>query len=70
MVTDSSMPFAAGGQRVDRRSVPPSEPYPWTAEISNAITPIVADVVVGKTSVAEGTTKMQAAAEKILAEYK
>jgi sorbitol/mannitol transport system substrate-binding protein len=69
MVTESSMPFAAAANESIAK-VPPSEPYPWTAEISNAITPIIADVVVGKTSVEDGTQQMQAAAEKILAEYK
>ncbi len=69
MVTDSSMPFATAAND-SIAAVPPSEPYPWTAEISNAITPIVADVMVGKTPVPQGTQQMQAAAEKILAEYK
>jgi multiple sugar transport system substrate-binding protein len=69
MVTESSMPFAAAANESITK-VPPSEPYPWTAEISNAITPIIADVVVEKTSVEDGTQQMQAAAEKILAEYK
>jgi multiple sugar transport system substrate-binding protein len=69
MVTESSMPFAAAANESIAK-VPPSEPYPWTAEISNAITPIIADVVVGKTSVEDGTQQMQAAAENILAEYK
>jgi multiple sugar transport system substrate-binding protein len=69
MVTENSMPFAAAANESIAK-VPPSEPYPWTAEISNAITPIVANVVVGKTPVAQGTQQMQAAAEKILAEYK
>ena len=69
MVTESSMPFAAAANE-SIANVPPSEPYPWTAEISNAITPIVADVVVGKTSIADGTQQMQAAGVKVLAEYK
>jgi sorbitol/mannitol transport system substrate-binding protein len=69
MVSDSSMPFAAAANESIAK-VPPSEPYPWTAEISNAITPIVANVVLGKTSVQDGMTKMQAEADKILAEYK
>jgi sorbitol/mannitol transport system substrate-binding protein len=69
MVTDSSMPFAAAANESIAK-VPPSEPYPWTAEISNAITPIVANVVLGKTSVEDGMAKMQAEADKILAEYK
>jgi multiple sugar transport system substrate-binding protein len=69
MVTESSMPFATAANE-SIAGVPPSEPYPWTAEISNAITPLIADVVVGKTSVEDGTQQMQAAADKILAEYK
>jgi sorbitol/mannitol transport system substrate-binding protein len=69
MVTESSMPFAAAANE-SIAHVPPSEPFPWTAEISNAITPIVGNVVTGKTPVAQGTQQMQAAAEKILAEYK
>jgi multiple sugar transport system substrate-binding protein len=69
MVTDSSMPFAAAANESIAK-VPPSEAYPWTAEISNAITPMVADVVLGKTSVQDGMAQMQDAATKILAEYK
>jgi multiple sugar transport system substrate-binding protein len=69
MVTESSMPFAKAANE-SIAGVPPSEPYPWTAEISNAITPIVADVLVDKTSVKDGTKQMQAAAEKILADSK
>jgi multiple sugar transport system substrate-binding protein len=68
MVTESSMPFATAANE-SIANVPPSEPYPWTALISNAITPIVADVVVGKTSVEDGTKKMQAAGEKVMAEF-
>jgi len=69
MVTESSMPFATAANE-SIAGVPPSEPYPWTASISNAITPMIADVVVGKTSIEDGTQQMQAAAEKILAESK
>ena len=69
MVTDDSMPFAAAANE-SIAGVPPSEPFPWTAEISNAITPIIADVLLEKSSVEDGMAKMQAAADKILAEYK
>jgi sorbitol/mannitol transport system substrate-binding protein len=69
MVTDSSMPFATAANE-SIAGVPPSEPYPWTAEISNAITPLIADVLVGKTSVADGMKKMQAAGVKVMAAYK
>ena len=69
MVTDDSMPFAAAANE-SIAGVPPSEPHPWTAPISNAITPIVANVLLEKTSVEAGMAEMQAAAEKVLAEYK
>jgi multiple sugar transport system substrate-binding protein len=69
MVTEDSMPFAAAANE-SIAAVPPSEPYPWTASISNAITPIVANVLTGKATVAQGTQQMQAAGEKVLAEYK
>jgi sorbitol/mannitol transport system substrate-binding protein len=69
MVTDTSMPFATAAND-SIAGVPPSEPYPWTAEISNAITPLVADVLVGKTSVDDGMKKMQAAGVKVMAQYK
>ncbi len=68
MVTDDSMPFAAAAND-SIAGVPPSEPYPWTAEISNAITPIIANVLLEKTPVQAGMAEMQAAAEKVLAEY-
>lgn len=69
MVTDDSMPFAAAAND-SIAGVPPSEPHPWTAPISNAITPIVANVLLEKTPVEAGMAQMQAAAEKVLAEYK
>jgi multiple sugar transport system substrate-binding protein len=69
MVTEDSMPFAAAANE-SIAAVPPSEPYPWTAEISNAITPLVGNVLVGKIPVEQGTQRMQAAAEKVLTEYK
>lgn len=69
MVTEGSTPFATAAND-SIASVPPAESYEWTAAVSVAITPIVANVVVGKTTVADGTQQMQAAAEKILAEYK
>ena len=69
MVKEDSMPFATAAND-SIAGVPPSEPYPWTAPISNAITPIVADVLIGKKSVQDGMAAMQAAAEKVLAEYK
>lgn len=47
----------------------PSTPQAWTAPVSNAILPIIGDVVVGKTSVEDGQAQMQAAAEEVMAGY-
>ncbi|MGJ9411199.1 ABC transporter substrate-binding protein [Aeromicrobium sp. CF4.19] len=68
-VTDDSSPYAAAATESLGAS-PPAEPYPWTSQISNEITPIVAEVVLGRTSVDDGAQRMQAAADKILAEYR
>jgi multiple sugar transport system substrate-binding protein len=69
MVSEDSSPYAAAANEAIA-NVPPAEPYPWTSEISNAITPIIGSVILGRTSVADGTKQMQAAATQILAEYK
>lgn len=47
----------------------PSKPQPWTAPVSNAVLPIIGDVIVGKTSVEDGQTQMQAAAEAVMQKY-
>ncbi|MGH3518311.1 MAG: ABC transporter substrate-binding protein [Haloechinothrix sp.] len=69
MVTEDSSPYAAAAND-SIKGAPPAEPYPWTSEISNQITPVVASVLLGRTSVADGTKKMQKIAEKILADYR
>jgi sorbitol/mannitol transport system substrate-binding protein len=69
MVSDSSSPYAAAAN-VAIKGAPAPEPYPWTAPVSNAITPIIASVVLGKTSVDSGLSQMQDAATKILADSK
>jgi multiple sugar transport system substrate-binding protein len=66
MVEDSSSPYAAAAN-VSITSAPPAEPYPWTAEVSNKITPIIANVVLGKTTVDDGLTQMQQAATAAIA---
>lgn len=69
IVTEDSGPYAAAAiGAID--NAPPAEPYPWTSQISNEITPVVASVILGKTSVEEGTRKMQDIATRILAQYK
>lgn len=69
MVSEDSSPYAAAANEAIT-NVPPAEPYPWTSEISLAITPIIANVVLGKTSVENGAETMQDQATKILATYK
>ena len=69
IITPSSSPYAAAASDSIKKA-PPAEPYPWTSQISNAITPIVADVMLDKTSVDAGLAQMQDAATKILAQYK
>lgn len=69
MVTDDSSPYAAAANASIQKA-PPAEPYAWTSEISVAITPIIGSVILGKTSVEDGTQQMQQAATEILADYK
>ncbi|NIK61585.1 ABC transporter substrate-binding protein [Kribbella shirazensis] len=66
MVSESSSPYAAAANDAIKNA-PPAEPYPWTSQISNDIRPVVADVLLGKTSVDQGTRQMQQIATKILA---
>lgn len=69
MVTSKNSPYAAAANQ-SIANVPPAEPYPWTADISNQITPIVGNVILGKATPAQGTQQMQSIATKILAKYK
>jgi sorbitol/mannitol transport system substrate-binding protein len=46
------------------------EVQPWLPPINNATLAIVTEVVTGKTSVEDGQKEMQAAAEKVMADYK
>jgi sorbitol/mannitol transport system substrate-binding protein len=45
------------------------EVQPWLPPINNATLPIVTEIITGKTSVEAGQKKMQAAAEKVLADF-
>ena len=67
-VSDDSGPYAAAANDAITNA-PPAEPYPWTARISTAITPVVASVVLGQTAPADGQAQMQQIATDILAEY-
>lgn len=69
MVTDDSSEYAAAANEAIG-SAPPAEPYPWISQISNKITPIIADVILGNTSAEAGAKKMQEVAESVLADYR
>jgi sorbitol/mannitol transport system substrate-binding protein len=45
------------------------ETQPWIPPLSAAITPLITEVITGKTSVEAGQKKMQAAAEKVMADF-
>ena len=68
MVTEQNSPYAAAAnESID--TAPPTEPYPWTAQISNDTLPVVANVMVGELTVEEGTRQMQDIATRILSSY-
>lgn len=64
---DSSLYAAAANDAID--NAPPAEPYPWTAPIANETLPVVASVLLGTTSVQDGTAQMQQIATEVLARY-
>ena len=47
MVSDPAAAYAAAANE-SIAAAPPAEPYPWTADVSNAITPIIANVISGR----------------------
>ena len=69
IVTGGSSPYAAAA-RESIAKAPPAEPYPWTSRISTQVTPVIASVVTGKTSIPDGLAQMQQIADRILSEYK
>lgn len=68
-VSDTSSPYAAAA-RVSLGKAPAIEPNPWTAQVLTGIRPIVTAVLLGTTSIPDGTAQMQQVATKILATYK
>ena len=68
MVTEQNSPYAAAANE-SIANAPPTEPYPWTAQISNDTLPVVANVMLGKVSVEQGTSQMQDIATRILSRY-
>ncbi|GAA2023301.1 extracellular solute-binding protein [Pseudokineococcus marinus] len=57
----------AASEAID--NAPPAEPFPWTAPISNETRPVIAEVVLGQTSVEDATARMQQIATDVLAQY-
>lgn len=64
---DSSLYARAANETIE--NVPPSEPYPWTAEVTNAITPVIASIFLETVSVEDGLAQMQQVSEDVLAGY-
>ncbi|HET9872828.1 MAG TPA: extracellular solute-binding protein [Propionibacteriaceae bacterium] len=46
------------------------DPGPWSPPVTNATLPVIADVITGRISIADGQAKAQAVAEKEMAAYK
>ncbi|HJQ86271.1 MAG TPA: extracellular solute-binding protein [Propionibacteriaceae bacterium] len=68
MMTEASSPYAAAAMESIEGTTPP-ESYPYTPDVSNAVISLIAQTVLGKLSIDEGTAQMQAAAEKVMAKY-
>ncbi|HEX7351698.1 ABC transporter substrate-binding protein [Brachybacterium sp.] len=68
MVDEDSSPYAVAANTTIE-DVPPSEPYPWTAELTNAITPLIASVFLEQVSVEDGLSQMQTTSADLLAAY-
>ena len=48
---------------------PPPVNAPYNPDVSNAVISLIAQTILGKLSVEEGTAQMQAAAEKVMEKY-
>jgi len=68
VVTKDSAPYAQAALDSIANTVPPVS-APYTPDVSNAVISLIAQTVLGKLSVEEGAQQMQAAADKVLAEY-
>jgi len=64
MVTADNSPYGEAANESMSTTMPPVV-SPILADVSNAITPIIVEVITGKTSVDDGLAKMQATGEKI-----
>ncbi|MEJ5945745.1 extracellular solute-binding protein [Pseudokineococcus basanitobsidens] len=65
---DSDSPIVeAASEAID--NAPPAEPFPWTAPISNDTRDVIAQVVLGQTSVEDAVVQMQQIATDDLAQY-
>jgi len=65
----SKSPYAAAADKGIANLQEPS-PGPWNPPVTNATLPVIADVITGKLSIADGQAKAQQIAEKEMAAYK
>jgi multiple sugar transport system substrate-binding protein len=65
----SASPYAAAAEAAIK-GAPPAEPEPWVPPLTSATTDIIGSVILGKTSIADGTQQMQAAGVKVMATQK
>jgi sorbitol/mannitol transport system substrate-binding protein len=68
MVTAASSPYAQAAIDSIAKTRPPVS-APYIPDVSNAVISLVTQTVLGKLSVEEGMSKMQAAAEKVMEKY-
>ena len=68
-VDQSSSPYAAAAKESLAKG-PTKEIQPYVPAVSDAIRPVLANYMAGKIDVPEAQKQMQAAAEKVMAEYK
>lgn len=67
-VTPDSSPYAQAAIDSIAKTTP-TPPTPYGPDVSNATISLVAQVILGKLSVEQGMTQMQAAAEKVMEKY-
>ena len=67
-VTKDSSPYAQAAIDSVAKTTPPVS-APYTPDVSNAIISLVAQTILGKITVEEGMSQMQAAADKVMTKY-
>ncbi|GHD00064.1 ABC transporter substrate-binding protein [Zhihengliuella salsuginis] len=65
LVTAENSPYGAAANDAIENA-PAAEPFPYTAKVSNAVRPVIAEVFTGALTPEEGTAQMQTIAQKVL----